>query len=67
MVTNPLPRAGDTSLIPGLGRSPVGGHGNPLQYSCLGNPNPTVGYSVWGCKRVRHNLATKQQQPDNEG
>ena len=25
----------DTSLIPGLGRSPRGGHGNPLQYSCL--------------------------------
>ena len=30
--------AGDTCLIPGLGRSPGGGHGNPLQYSCLGNP-----------------------------
>ena len=26
------------SLIPGLGRSPGGGHGNPLQYSCLENP-----------------------------
>ena len=25
-------------LIPGLGRSPGGGHGNPLQYSCLKNP-----------------------------
>ena len=25
-------------LIPGLGRSPGGGHGNPLQYSCLENP-----------------------------
>ena len=24
--------------IPGLGRSPAGGHGNPLQYSCLKNP-----------------------------
>ena len=30
--------AGDTSLIPGLGRSPGGGHGNPLQYSCLRIP-----------------------------
>ena len=30
--------AGDTGLIPGLGRSPGGGHGNPLQYSCLENP-----------------------------
>ena len=32
--------AGDTrdaGSIPGLGRSPGGGHGNPLQYSCLGN------------------------------
>ena len=30
--------AGDLGLIPGLGRSPGGGHGNPLQYSYLGNP-----------------------------
>ena len=30
--------AGDSGSIPGLGRSPGGGHGNPLQYSCLGNP-----------------------------
>ena len=30
--------AGDLSPIPGLGRSPGGGHGNPLQYSCLENP-----------------------------
>ena len=29
---------GDLGLIPGLGRSPGGGNGNPLQYSCLGNP-----------------------------
>ena len=28
----------DTGLNPGLGRSPRGGHGNPLQYSCLENP-----------------------------
>ena len=28
----------DVGLIPGSGRSPGGGHGNPLQYSCLGNP-----------------------------
>ena len=31
-------QAGDTGLIPGLGRSPEGGNDNPLQYSCLGNP-----------------------------
>ena len=30
--------AGNTGLIPGLGRSPGEGNGNPLQYSCLGNP-----------------------------
>ena len=30
--------AGDVSLIPWLGRSPGGGNGNPLQYSCLENP-----------------------------
>ena len=30
--------AGDPGLIPGLGRSPAEGNGNPLQYSCLGNP-----------------------------
>ena len=30
--------AGDLGLIPGLGRSPGGGHGNTLQYSCLENP-----------------------------
>ena len=30
--------AGDPGLIPGSGRSPEGGNGNPLQYSCLENP-----------------------------
>ena len=28
---------GDLGSVPGLGRSPGGGHGNPLQYSCLEN------------------------------
>ena len=37
MVKNPLANAGDTGLIPGLGRSPGEGNGNPLQYSCLEN------------------------------
>ena len=31
-------KVGDLGLIPGWGRSPGGGHGNPLQYSCLENP-----------------------------
>ena len=30
--------AGDPGSVPGLGGSPGGGHGNPLQYSCLENP-----------------------------
>ena len=42
----------DSGSIPGLGRSPGGGHGNPLQYSCLENPMDRilVGYSPWGHK-----------------
>ena len=38
VVKNLPANAGDVGLIPGLGRSPGGGNGNPLQYSCLGNP-----------------------------
>ena len=38
MVKNLPVNAGDSGLIPGLGRSPGEGHGNPLQYSCLENP-----------------------------
>ena len=44
---------GDPNLIPGLGPSPRGGHGNPLQRSCLENPHGQrrlAGYSPWGCK-----------------
>ena len=46
---------GDLGSIPGLGRSPGGGHGNPLQYSCLDNPHgqeEPAGYSPWGCKEL---------------
>ena len=38
VVKNPLANAGDTDLIPGLGRSPGEGNDNPLQYTCLRNP-----------------------------
>ena len=38
MVKNTTANAGDTGLVPGSGRSPDGGHGNLLQYSCLENP-----------------------------
>ena len=43
-------------MIPGLGRSPGEGNGNPLQYSCLENPRgqrSLAGYSPGGRKRVR--------------
>ena len=42
-----------TNFIPGSGRSSGGGHGNPLQYSCLENPHgqrSLVDYSPWGHK-----------------
>ena len=45
--------AGDLCLMLGLGRSSGGGHGSPLQYSCLENPHrqrSLGGYSPWGCK-----------------
>ena len=48
---------GDLDLIPGLGRSPGGGHGNPLQYFCLENPHgqrSLVGYSPWCCREAGH-------------
>ena len=38
VVKNPPANAGDVGLIPASGRSPGGGHGKPLQYSCLENP-----------------------------
>ena len=46
---------GDMGSIPGSGRSPGGGHSNPLQYSCLKNPHrqrSLVGYSPWGHKEL---------------
>jgi len=51
VVKNPPAKTGDIrdmGLIPGSGRFPGGGHGNPLQYSCLENPHgqrSLVGYS----------------------
>ena len=60
VVKNPPANAGDAGFIPGSGRSPGGGHGNPLQYSCLENP---MDRGVWqvtfqgshrvGLKRLR--------------
>ena len=52
MVKNPPANAGDIRdecSTPGLGRSPGGGHGNPLQYSCLENPMDRGAWRVtWG-------------------
>ena len=42
-------KAGDRGSIPGLGRSPREGNGNPLQYSCLEN---LEGSSPWGRKEL---------------
>ena len=52
---------GDPGSIPGLGRTPGGGHGNTLQYSSLENPHgqrSLVGYSPWGRKELEATEAT---------
>ena len=46
---------GDLGSIPGLGRYSIGGHGNPLQYSCLENPHgqrSLANYSPWGLEEL---------------
>ena len=71
--------AGDPGSIPGSGRSPGEGTGNPLQYSCLGNPmdrgtlprkshgqRSLEGYSPWG-HRVRHDWATTSHTSTLQG
>ena len=64
----------DLGSIPELGRSPGGRHGNPLQYSCLENPQgqrSLVGYSPWGHKksdtteRIRHTQFSSVAQSDS--
>ena len=57
---------GDLGLIPGLGRSPGKGHGNPLQYTFLENPHgqrSLAGCSPWGCKEsdTTEQLSTRQK------
>ena len=56
---------GDLGSVPGLERYSGGGHGNPLQYSCLENPHgqrSLVGYSPWGRKEsdMTEQLSTAQ-------
>ena len=51
VVKSPLANAGDTrdgGLIPRSGRSPGGGHSNPLQYSCLENPKDRGAWQATG-------------------
>ena len=63
---------GDLGSVPGLGRSPGGKHGNPLQYSRLENPHgqrSLAGYSPWGPKEsdTTEQLSTAQQRADERG
>ena len=85
MVKNPPANTGelrDTGLIPGLGRSPGGRHGNPLQHSCLENP---MDRGAWraavqrvaksrtrlkrlsGCRRARTHTHTHTHTPCDQG
>ena len=56
--------AGDVDLIPGLGRSPGGGNGNPLRSSCQEIPRTEEpgGLQSTGSQRVKHDLGAKQPQ-----
>ena len=64
MVKNLPANAGNLGSTPGSGRSPGKGNGNPLQYSCLGNPwtEEPDGIQPMGLQRIGHNLVTKQQE-----
>ena len=55
-VKNLAASAGDMDWIPGSGRSPGGGHGNPLQYSYLENPRTEEpdGLQSMGSQRAGH-------------
>ena len=61
VVRNPPVNAGDVSSIPGSGRSPGEGNGNPLQYFCLGNSmdRGASGLESMELQRVRYDLATQ--------
>ena len=67
VVKNPPTNAGSASSIPGLGRSPGGGNGNPLRILAWGIPwtEEPGGLQPMESQRVRHNLVTKWQQPQN--
>ena len=52
--------AGDTSLIPGLGKFPGGGHGNPLQYSCLEIPMDRGAWWATVCRVTKSRTRLKR-------
>ena len=67
-VKNPPANAGDLGSIPGLGRSPGKGNGNPLQSSCLKSPLYREAWRAQSMRlRVGHNLATKPPPPFKNG
>ena len=65
-VKNLPANAENVGSIPGSGRSAGEGIGNTLQYSCLENPMDRGAWcaTVHGITKVRHNLATQQQQQE---
>jgi len=60
VVKKPPANAGAMGWIPGWGRTPGEGNGNPLQYSCLGNPMERGARQV-----IVHGIAKRLTQPSN--
>ena len=58
VVKNLLANAGDVGSIPVSGRSPGGGHGNPHQYSCLGNPMDREAWQAIVCGVTKESDST---------
>ena len=62
VVKNLPANPGDVGSVPGSGRYPGEGNGNPLQSSCLGNSMDRGAWWATVHKVPKHNLSTKQQQ-----
>ena len=64
-----MPETWETGSIPGSGRSPEGGNGNPLHYACLKNPvdRGASGLQSMGWQRVGHNRATEHTVSTRRG
>ena len=59
-------QAGDSGSIPGSGRSPGEGNGNPLQYSCLENSTDRGGWrAIWGRKELAEQLSHHLPSPNS--